>query len=339
VLPNFELVRPRSLHEAIQHLASGSIVLGGGTDLLASFRDGVISARSLVSLSGIDEMHGISRLNNGGLRIGALSTLTEIATDPLVKQSYSALAQGAKAAASPQLRNQGTLGGNLCQRPRCWYFRGDFNCLRKGGDKCFAPDAENEFHCIFGGSGCYIVHPSDTAPALVALDAQVVIVGPRGKRSLPAESFFVLPAQDVTKETVLQPGEIVTEILLPSLPQVRSSYRKVRTRGAWDFALTGVALAMRINSLQIIERCRLVLSGVAPIPWRAHTAEKNLKVRSSITSQSRKLRLPRHRALSRFHRMHTQLKWQEALSRNRYLEWQVAKQNTNKKHRTGEISA
>jgi xanthine dehydrogenase YagS FAD-binding subunit len=276
MLPNFEYVRPRSVTEAIQNLGSGSVVLGGGTDLLGCFRDGVMSARNVVSLSGIDEMRGISRLNDGGLRIGALSTLTELATDPIIRESYSALSQGAKAAASPQLRNQGTIGGNLCQRPRCWYFRGDFHCLRKGGDRCYAVDGENEFHCILGGSGCYIVHPSDTAPALVALDAQIRIIGPKGKRLVPTESFFVLPAQDPTKETVLQRGEVVTEILLPSLPHVRSSYRKVRARGAWDFALAGVALALRFSRDQVVDWCRIVLSGVAPTPWRAHTAERNL---------------------------------------------------------------
>jgi len=186
------------------------------------------------------------------------------------------LAQGAASAASPQLRNQGTLGGNLCQRPRCWYYRGDFQCLRKGGDKCYALEAENEFHCIFGGEGCYIVHPSDTAPALVALQARARIAGPGGARGVPLQSFFLPPAKDFTRENVLEPGEILTEILLPPPPQgLRSSYRKVRVRGSWDFALAGVALALKTTDGRT-EWARIVLSGVAPVPWRATEAEKAL---------------------------------------------------------------
>jgi xanthine dehydrogenase YagS FAD-binding subunit len=169
------------------------------------------------------------------------------------------------------------MGGNLCQRPRCWYFRGDFNCLRKGGEICYAVGGENEFHCILGGSGCYIVHPSDTAPALIALEAQAHILGPRGRRIVPLGSFFVLPAQNLTRETVLQPGEILTEIMVPPLPDgVQSSYRKVRARGTWDFALAGVALVVKLTDSRVVDWVRVVLSGVAPIPWRARDAENVL---------------------------------------------------------------
>ena len=235
-----------------------------------------MAAKKVVALSGLEELRGIEAANDGGLRIGALTTLSEIAVHPQIGQRYTALAQGAASAATPQLRHQGTLGGNLCQRPRCWYFRGDFQCLRKGGESCYALEGENEFHCVFGGSGCYIVHPSDTAPALVTLDARVHIAGPRETRVVPLESFFVLPAKDLTRETVLEPGEILTEVLLPPAPQgLRSSYRKVRVRGSWDFALAGVALALQATGGQI-ERARIVLSGVAPVPWRAIEAENAL---------------------------------------------------------------
>jgi len=264
-----------SVEEAVVQLTNGSVIHAGGTDLLGCLRDGVFRAEKLVSIQALNELRGVKALN-GGLRIGALTTLSEVAEHPLVSGRYAALAQGAGAAASPQLRNQGTIGGNLCQRPRCWYFRGDFHCLRKGGETCYAVNGENEFHCILGGSGCYIVHPSDTAPALIALEAQAHIVGPSGKRTVPLESFFVLPSQDVTRETVLRPGEIVTEIVLPSLRYVRSSYRKVRARGAWDFALSGVALGLRLSSDRFVEWARVVLAGVAPIPWRALDAEKAL---------------------------------------------------------------
>jgi xanthine dehydrogenase YagS FAD-binding subunit len=194
-----------------------------------------------------------------------------------VKDHYPALAKAASEVASPQLRNQGTIGGNLCQKPRCWYYRGEFHCLRKGGPTCYASQGENQFHCLFGSGGiCYITHPSDTAPALVAYDAALRIVGPRGTKLLPIEKFYVLPSQDVRKETVLKPNEILTEILLP--PQgkgLRSSYRKVRARQSWDFALAGVALALKFKEDRV-EKARVVLSGAAPIPWRSKEAEQTL---------------------------------------------------------------
>jgi len=173
------------------------------------------------------------------------------------------------------VRNQGTLGGNICQRPRCWYFRGEFNCLRKGGDQCFAIDGENQYHCLFGAEECCIVHPSNAAPALVALDATARVVGPGGgRRDIKVEDFFVLPSQDITRETVLQDNELVTEILLP--PPGRgliSSFRKVRSRGAWDFALASVALQVRFQRERVAD-ARVVLGGAAPIPWRSRPVER-----------------------------------------------------------------
>jgi xanthine dehydrogenase YagS FAD-binding subunit len=259
------------------HLGSpGARPLAGGTDLLGCLRDRVFPATTVVSLSGLAELRGITETPDGGLRIGALTTLTEIAGDARVRDRYPALAQGAAAAASPQLRNQGTIGGNLCQRPRCWYFRGEFHCARKGGDVCFAMNGENEFHAIFGGSGCYIVHSSDTAAPLVALDARLRIAGVEGDRSIGIDGFFVLPSQDMTRENVLAPGELVAEVMLPPPgPGSRSGYRKVRARGAWDFALAGVALALRTTGRRV-DRARIVLSGVAPAPWRVTAAEAAL---------------------------------------------------------------
>jgi xanthine dehydrogenase YagS FAD-binding subunit len=176
--------------------------------------------------------------------------------------------------ASPQLRNQGTIGGNLCQKPRCWYYRGEFHCLRKGGDQCYAVGGENPYHCILGGENCFIVHPSDTAPALVALRASVIIAGPNGRRTISVESFHMPPSEDYTRETVLQPAEIVTEIVLPPPAEgLRSSYRKVRARRAWDFALAGVALAIEFTGDQAADS-RVVLSGAAPVPWRSTDAEE-----------------------------------------------------------------
>jgi len=276
MLGPFSYERADSIDGAVRAAERGARIHAGGTDLLGCLRDGVFTANRLVSLTGVGELRGIRPTPDGGLRLGALVTLAEIAAEPGIRERYRALAEAAWSAASPQLRNQGTLGGNLCQRPRCWYFRGEFHCLRKGGDTCYAAAGENRYHCLFGGAGCYIVHPSDTAPALAALGARVGIAGPRGARTVPVESFFVLPAVDVTRETVLEPGEIVTEVLLPPpAPDLRSTYRKVRERGAWDFALVSVALALRTAGPRIAE-ARVVLGGVAPVPWRSEATERAL---------------------------------------------------------------
>jgi xanthine dehydrogenase YagS FAD-binding subunit len=276
MLPILAVERPTSLREALSHLAAPAATpLAGGTDLLGCLRDGISANRNLVALSGIRELHGIHSLADGGLRLGAMTTLAELAASPLIRERYRALAQGAEAAASPQIRNQGTIGGNLCQRPRCWYLRGGFQCRKVGGDICFAIDGENEYHCIFGGSKCFVVHPSDTAPALAALDARLRIVGLHENREVPISSFFLLPTEDCTKENILRPREIVTAILLPPPTGLQSSYRKVRARAAWDFALAGVAVAIRLAGRRV-ECAHIVLSGVAPVPWRAEAAERSL---------------------------------------------------------------
>jgi xanthine dehydrogenase YagS FAD-binding subunit len=277
-MPKFSYVRIRSLKEATEHLSSDEArVHAGGTDLLGCLRDNVFEAKKVVSISGLKNLRGIQETKDGGLRIGALTTITEIADSKKAGEYYPALARAASEVASPQLRNQGTIGGNLCQKPRCWYYRGEFHCLRKGGSTCYAYQGENQFHCIFGSGGiCYITHPSDMAPALVAYEATLRIVGPKGPRLLPAEKFYVLPNQDVRKETILKPNEILTEILLPPpVKGLRSSYRKVRARQSWDLALAGVALALKFKEDRV-EKARMVLSGAAPIPWRSKEAEQTL---------------------------------------------------------------
>jgi xanthine dehydrogenase YagS FAD-binding subunit len=277
MMPGFSYLRPNSVKEAISGLSQGNAKIhAGGTDLLGCLRDQVFSADMIVSISGLTELKGIREMPGGDVRIGALTSITGISESRIIRERYPALAQAAAEVASPQLRNQGTLGGNLCQKPRCWYYRGEFHCLRKGGDKCYAIAGENHFHCIFGGDRCYIVHPSDTAPGLTAYKATVHIAGPAGVRRVSIDDFFVPPAKDVTKETVLEKGEIVTEIILPPVPKgVKSSYRKVRARQSWDFALAGVALALRMHSGRVTD-ARIVLSGAAPIPWRANDAENAL---------------------------------------------------------------
>ena len=276
MLPKFSYVRAKSLNDAVRTLATpGAMLHAGGTDLLGCLRGGVLKADKVISLGGIAALRGISTPVAGGLRIGAMTTLSEIASHKQVLDRYPALAQAAASVGSPQLRNQGTLGGNLCQRPRCWYFRGDFQCLRKGGDTCYALQGENQYHAIFGGRACYMVHPSDTAVALVALGARARVTGPGGVRTVPLAGFFVLPEKNVTKETVLERNEVLTDILLPPADAgARSSYRKVRSRGSWDFALASVALALTIDTGAVVKRVRIVLGAAAPAPWRAEGAEK-----------------------------------------------------------------
>ncbi len=277
MLPNFSYIRPATITEAVDHLSKpGARAHAGGTDLVGCLRDRVFDARLVVSLARIPELRGLSTLPDGALRIGALTTVADIAAHPLVGQKYAALATAAGAVASPQIRNQGTIGGNICQRPRCWYFRGDFECLRKGGQTCFAMGGENQMHAIFGASTCLAVHPSDTATALVALGARANIAGRRGSRTVPLESFFVLPDEDVTKENVLEPGEILTEIVIPPPPAgFVSAYRKVRTRGAFDFALASLAVGMSFVKGRV-DAPRVVLGAAALKPWRSTDAEKVL---------------------------------------------------------------
>jgi xanthine dehydrogenase YagS FAD-binding subunit len=278
MMPNFSYIRVGSVAEAAGYLSlDGARAHAGGTDLLGCLRERIFDVTTVVSIAGIDELRGIEATAAGGLRLGSLTTIAEIARHPVIRAKYRALSMAASEVASPQLRHQGTIGGNLCQKPRCWYYRGEFHCLRKGGDQCYAVEGENPYHCIFGGEDCFIVHPSDTAPALVALQASVTIAGPNGQRTLPVENFYVPPSQDYTRETVLEPAEIVTEIVLPPPAEgLQSSYRKVRARCAWDFALAGVALAIEFSGNQAAD-CRVVLSGAAPVPWRAVEAEKIVK--------------------------------------------------------------
>ncbi len=281
MLPNFTYLRPQTLTAACRELAvPGTRLHAGGTDLLGCLRDGVFGADRLLAIGRLAELAGIRESSDGSLHIGALTTIAEVASNPRVRLRFAALADAAAVVASPQLRNQGTLGGNLCQKPRCWYYRGHYHCLRKGGEKCFAVEGENEHHCIFGGDRCYIVHPSDTAPALVALSAIARVEGPGGSRSLPVEKLHVPPSDDPQRETYLEPGEILTEVVLPPPADgMRSAYRKVSSRAVWDFALAGVALALRMEGKGVAE-ANVVLSGAAPVPWRSKGAEAALTGRA-----------------------------------------------------------
>jgi len=269
---NFAWLEPKSVAEASQALKQGGAALGGGIELLCLLKDSLVTPASVVNLKSVSGLNGITA--NDGVEIGALATLTQIAQHERIRGSYRALAQAAESVGSPQLRNVGTLGGNLCQRPRCWYFRDpEVHCLKKGGAKCFAVGGDNEYHAILGGGPCYIVHPSDLAPALIALNASVST----NNRAMPLEEFFRLPAQRMDSETVLEQGEIVTGVKVPAeMAGWKSYYYKARERESFDWALSSCAVALRTSGSSVQE-ARVVLGGVAPIPWRSKEAEAALR--------------------------------------------------------------
>lgn len=278
MIPKFDYVRPNSSKELFRELSSeGARVHSGGTDLLGCLKDEVFGVKKVVSLSGLKELDGIGKAANGGFVIGCMTSLTHLLEHAELMKAYPTLMQAANVVSTPQLRNQGTVGGNLCQRPRCWYYRGEFDCARKGGDICFAEDGENQYHAILGGEGCYIVHPSDLAPALIALGAKVEIAGPAGSKTILLEKFFVLPDEDMEKENVLKANEVLTKIILPPVKDLKGAYVKVRVRESWDFALASAAIAFTLNGEGAVANVRVVLGGVAPKPWRSPEAEAVIK--------------------------------------------------------------
>jgi xanthine dehydrogenase YagS FAD-binding subunit len=268
MLPPFSYHAPDSLAEATALLASaGAAPLGGGTDLLVFLKEGLARPEALVDLRRLPGFREVRELPEGGLRLGAGVRVAELAAHPLVRERYPALAEAAAAVGTHALRTMGTLGGNLCQRPRCWYFRRNIPCLKNGGDGCPARDGENQYHAILDGGPCWIVHPSDPAVALTALDATVEIAGPGGAtRAIPIADFYVLPRERLDHETVLAPGEIVSAVELPAgAAGGVQRYYKTMQRGAWDFALVSLAAVRRADG-----EVRLVLGGVAPRPYRLY---------------------------------------------------------------------
>ena len=274
MMPSFEYVRARSVNEAMALLSvPNARIHAGGTDLLGCMRDKIFPVGRVVAVKDLPGLSGIKE-NHGDVTVGALTTVAQLAASPVVASFFPGLAMAAGEVASPQLRNQGTVGGNLCQKPRCWYYRGDFYCLRKGGDNCFAVAGENRFHCILGGDNCFMVHPSDVAPMLIALDASVTVKGPIGTKRVPVQNLHVHPSEDPRRETVLDANEIIVEAVIPKPSQRHySSYRKVRARRSWDFALAGIALALRFEGSRV-GMARVVLSGAAPFPWRSREVEE-----------------------------------------------------------------
>lgn len=275
----FEFVAAQSVEDAAELLANngGSArIIAGGTDILGELKEGVISPSMLVSVANIAALQGIA-VDAEGARIGAAATLADIEAHPHICEGYAALAQAAASVATPQIRNVGTLGGNLCQRPRCWYYRSPlFDCIKKGGEQCFAHDGANKFHAVFGGAICPAVHPSDTAVALCALDADVVIASVSGERILPIARFFAPPEVDVRHENALRAGEALTAVRIPKRTAgFRSVYLKAKERQAMDFALASVALALDVSGGRI-GGARIALGGVAPVPHMAREAASAL---------------------------------------------------------------
>jgi len=252
-----------------------ALLYAGGTDALARMKEGINRPDQVVNLKAVKELNFIKE-DSDGLHIGAITPLVDIVNSK-VAQKYGGFYQAVETVGTIQLRNMSTLGGNLCQRPRCWYYRSrHFSCVRKGGDVCFAVSGNNKYHAIMAGSPCFIVFPSDIAPMLITLEAKVEILGPKGSRMLPLEEFYILPEKDATRETILKPDEIVTKVFVPnSAKQIKSMYLKFRERDSFDFAMVSVAVSAKISGNKLSD-VKIAMGGVAPIPWRAKKAEKIL---------------------------------------------------------------
>jgi len=248
-----------------------ALPLGGGMDLLGLLKDYVLQPDRLVSVKDLDAT--ITKGPGGGLRIGSAVTLADLAAHADARRMYPALVDAAAEVGTPQIRNAGTVGGNLNQRPRCWYFRNEeFDCLKKGGSRCFAVDGENQYHAIFGGGPCHIVHPSSLAVPAIALDARFRIVGPTGEREVAAADYYQMPDKNLMGETVLGPAEILTHVILPAPGQTRNATYEVRFKQShdWPLAIASVAIAMQGQN---VRTARIVMGAVAPVPWRSAPAE------------------------------------------------------------------
>lgn len=275
-MKSFSYSAPASLPQALPLLGPAARPLAGGTDLLTLMKADLAAPERLVAVRKLLS-HEILQKENG-LTLGAGITLSDIETHPDIARRFTALAQAAAAAASPQIRNMATLGGNLLQRPRCWYFRNPRTpCWLKGGDGCPARDGENRLHALFGDGPCVAVHPSDLAPALVAFDAELRVRATQGEGTMTLEQLFALPEEGRRSETRLAPDELILSVRMPPPPEeTRSTYLKAMDRQAFAFALAGVAAVLRLDERRVVDHVRVVLSGVAPIPWRSQAAERVL---------------------------------------------------------------
>ncbi len=272
MMPHFDLYQPDSVEAAVDlaaRLGEDGWLLGAGQDSFDWLKNRTKRTPAVIDLGGIAALKGV-REREGGIEIGALTTLSEIEQHALVKEKFGLLAKAAGRVASPQIRNAGTLGGNLCQDTRCWYYRHGVDCYRAGGNMCYAdtPEGQNREHAIFGASRCVAVQPSDTANAIVALEGSMVVRSAKGERVIPASQFFVGPAVDIRRMTVLEPGDILVAVRIPSKWAGATFYfEKVADRNVWDFALVSIAAAMKLEGGKITD-ASLVCGAVGAVPWR-----------------------------------------------------------------------
>ena len=288
VMPAFGLFQPTSITDAqklLQDYRENAWIMAGGLDSFDWLKDRIKKPKVLVDLSGIAELRGV-RATADGIEIGAMTTLTEVVKHPVIREKYSLLAEGAEAAASPQIRNQGTIGGNVTQDARCWYYRAGWPCYRAGGNMCYAdtPTARTREHAILHADRCVAVNPSDSAPALIALDAKFVIRTSKGEQIVDAEDYFIGPNVDITRLHILKPGDLLTAIRIPSTwAGARFYFEKVRDRNVWDFPLLNVASAMQLSG-NTIERMRIAVNGAAARPLRLKAVEDAVRGKPAIAS-------------------------------------------------------
>ncbi len=301
-MKSFELYEPRTVKEAVDTLSKAgpkAKILAGGSDLVAGvMKDwvegpGMPLPDALVDVTAIPQLRGI-KADQNGVTIGANMTLTEIIESKELNERLPMLVNAAHSVASPLIRNFATLGGNINQRPRCWFLRGpDFHCYKKGGDTCFSVTGDNRFHAIIGGELCYIVHPSDTATALLALNAQAKIAGPDGERTVAFDNYFIGPRENVLRENVLKPNELMVEVFIPTpAAGTKQTWMKLKNRDVYDFALVSVAAAFTTENDNWKDG-RIVLGGVAPVPYRATGVENQLKgkhIKNSIKQAAATIR-------------------------------------------------
>jgi len=284
VMPAFELYQPNSIADAqklLEREGRDAWVLAGGMDSFDWLKDRIKKPKVVVDLSGVAELKGV-RTTADGIEIGAMTTLTEVVQHPVIREKYKLLAESAELVASPQIRNQGTIGGNVTQDARCWYYRAGWPCYRAGGNICYAdtPEGRNREHAILHADRCVAVNPSDTAPALIALDAKFVIRTAKGERVVDAEDYFIGPDIDITRLHILQPGDLLTAMRIPSTWAGSQFYfEKVRDRNVWDFPLLNVAAAMVVSGSSI-ERIRIAVNGAAARPLRLKAVEEAVRGKS-----------------------------------------------------------
>ena len=257
---------------AARRAGQAPVLAGGGSDVLALVKERIVPADVVINLKTMTGLNQVSRTSSG-VSIGGQTTLDVLSKDASIQKDYVVLAEACGSVATPQIRHVGTIAGNVAQRPWCWYYRNGFPCYKAGGNQCFSFAGENQHHAIFGGGPSYIVHPSDTAPALVALGATFRVVGPSGERRVPAAEFFVLPRQNATRENVLAESDVLASIDIPAVkPGTRSRYHKVLDREAWTHAVVSAAVVLEMDG-EVCRAARVVLGGVAPVPWRLTAVE------------------------------------------------------------------